>query len=108
MCHYDLDDKSNFWEVKLGKNNVLKTTKSYLLGSSKFFKNKAGDVIALFDGNLKKIKTDDGEILQDIYGVKSIEYENDNLFLVSKSISVNNVNQANSVFAYKSQNMKPI
>ena len=110
LCHYDLDDQTNFWEVKLGKNTVLKTTKSYFLGNSKFFKNKNGDIISLFDGNLKKIKADDGEILQDINGVKSIEYQhkNDNLFLVSKSISVNNVNQANSIFAYKSHDMTPI
>jgi len=110
LCHYNLDDKSDYWEVKLGENDVLKATKSYFLGMSKFFKNKTGDVISLFDGNLKKIRAKDGEVLKEINGLKTIEYEHqtDNLFTVSKSISVKNVNQSNSIFAYKSQDMSPI
>lgn len=110
LCHYNLDHKSNFWEVKLAKNNVLKTTKSHFLGSSKFFKNKTGDVISLLDGNLKKIKADNGEVLFEVDGVKKLDYHypKDNLFLVSKAISLKNANQANSIYAYKSHEMKPI
>ncbi|NBC57158.1 MAG: hypothetical protein GVY05_02585, partial [Bacteroidetes bacterium] len=110
LCHYNLKDKSNFWEVKLGKSNILNAAKSYFTGSSVFFKNESGDIISLFDSNLKKIKTENGVVLNEINGVKTIEYQykNDNLFLVSKSISIKNVNQANSVFAYKSYDMTPL
>lgn len=107
---FECQSGNQIWETPLDKNKFLDALKRNLLGSEKVFLDKDGNIHWFNYGQLVKINSTTGEILNDSQDISNVEFEKqkNTLFVFTDKLKAAKLTQETAIYASDASTLKPV